>query len=211
MKSNRSSTVTVLDSIVYGIVMMIANAAGTVAVIFFLMIVKAAIGQEAVNQHYVIYILLSALIAAAVVWLGSHFYFKYKIPDICKGESSQSILRSNFLFIVFPAELLRFLLCCLPTMPGPSFGSRFCDGIFAFAPNFLYSRFYLLPSHNHTLEDIREFGYLPVDNIIFILFYLVYFVLHFAVLYILFSRAWEAYDRERNSEVKIRMDPEQIK
>ena len=115
MKNTRNSTI--LDSVVYGIVMFIANVVGTVAIVFFLMILNAVIGQEAANRHYVIFILLTALIAAAVVWLGSSFYFKYKIPDICKGETNQTILRSNFLFIVLPAEILRFILCCLPTMP----------------------------------------------------------------------------------------------
>jgi len=209
MKNTRNSTT--LDSVVYGIVMFIANAAGTVAIVFFLMILKAVIGEEATNRHYVIFILLTALIAAAVVWFGSSFYFKYKIPDICKGETNQTILRSNFLFIVLPAEILRFILCCIPTMPGPTFGFRFCDGIFAIAPNFMYSRFYLLPSYNYNLEDIREFGYLFTDHIVFFVYYLVYFAINFCVLYLLFSRAWEKYDRERKSEVKIRMDPEQIK
>jgi len=202
-------TTTILDSVVYGIIMMIANAAGTVAVIFLLMIVKAAIGQESALQHYRIFPVLFSLIALAVTWIGNRLYFKYKIPDICKGESTTRFLRNCFLFVVLPGEILRFILCCLPTSPGPSFGYRFCDGIFAFAPNFLYDQFYLSP--NHRLPDIREFGYLPADNIIFILFYLVYFVIHIAVLYLLFSRAWEAYERERNSEVKIRMDPEQMK
>lgn len=207
MKNTRNSTI--LDSVVYGIVMMIANAAGTVALTFFLMILEATIGQEAANRHYVIFILLSALIAMAVVWVGSRLYFRYKIPDICKGESNQSILRSNFLFIVLPPEILRFILCCLPTAPGNTFGSRFCDGIFAIAPNFLYNRFYLIP--NNRLPDIREFGYIFTDHIVFFVYYLIYFAFNFCVLYLLFSRAWEKYDRERKSEVKIRMDPEQIK
>lgn len=209
MKSTQ--TTTILDSVVYGIIMMIANAAGTVAFVFFHMIIKATIGEEAANRHYIIFAILYALLAVSVTWAGNRLYFRYKIPDICKGESSVQILRSNFLYIVLPGEILRFLLCCLPTMPGPVFGCRFCDGIFAIAPNFLYSRFYLLRTYNYNLEDIREFGYLPADNIVFLLFYLVYFVIHIAILYLLFSRAWEAYDRERNSEVKIRMDPEQMK
>lgn len=207
MKSTQ--TTTVLDSIVYGITMMIANAAGTVAVIFFLMILKTAIGQESASQHYIVFTFLSSLIALAVTWIGNRLYFKYKIPDICKGESTPQFLRNCFLFVVLHAEILRFILCCLPTSPGPSFGYRFCDGIFAFAPNFLYDQFYLGP--NHRLPDIREFGYTSTDNLVFILFYLIYFVIHFAVLYVLFSRAWEAYDRERKSEVKIRMDPDQMK
>jgi len=207
MKNTRNSTT--LDSVVYGIVMFIANAAGTVAIVFFLMLLNAVIGEEAANRHYVIFILLTALIAAAVVWLGSSFYFKYKIPDICKGETNPTILRSNFLFIVLPAEILRFILCCLPTMPGPTFGFRFCDGIFAIAPNFLYYMFYLQP--NHRLPDIREFGYIFTDHIVFFVYYLVYFAINFCVLYLLFSRVWEKYDRERKSEVKIRMDPEQMK
>ena len=204
-------TTTILDSVVYGIIMMIANAAGTVAFVFFNMIVNATIGQEAANRHYIVFAVLYALLAVSVTWFGIRLYFKYKIPDICKGAGNQSVLRGSFLFVVLPAEILRFLLCCLPTMPGPVFGCRFCDGIFAIAPNFLYSRLYLLPTYNYNLEDIRDFGYLPADNIVFILFYLVYFVIHIAVLYLLFSRAWEAYERERDSEVKIRMDPEQMK
>jgi len=209
MKSTQ--TTTILDSVVYGIIMMIANAAGTAAVIFFLMILRTAVGAISDPPYSVIMIILSALIAMTVTWFGSRLYFRYKIPDICKGESTVQLLRNCFLHIVLPGELLRFFLCCLPTMPGPVFGFRFCDGIFAFAPNFLYSRFYLLPTYGYNLDDIREFGYLPADNIVFILLYLVCFVLHIVILYLLFSRAWEAYDRERNREVRIRMDPEQMK
>ena len=89
------------------------------------------------------------------------------------------------------------------------FGFRFFDGIFAIAPNFLYDQFYITPYNRRA--DIWESGYTFADNAVFFGIYFLYFIITVAVLYFVFAYAWKQYEEARKNEVRIRMDPEQMK
>jgi len=64
---------------------------------------------------------------------------------------------------------------------------------------------------NHRLESIRESGYTLADNAIFFVVYLLYFIITIAVMYFVFSDVWKKYEESRKNDVRIRMDPEQMK
>lgn len=211
MKTMRNATI--LDCIVYCIAMAAANVAGTVALILMLYLFKITIGQAAASEHYVSITIISSVIAVAVSALLIYLYFRYKIPDITpkitEEYDSVHTMRSNFWFMVLPAEILRMVLATLPTAPGSFFGYRFMDGFFAIAPNFLYDQFYITPYNRRA--DIWESGYTFADNAVFFGIYFLYFIITVAVLYFVFAYAWKQYEKARKSEVRIRMDPEQMK
>ena len=213
MDSNRN--VTILESATYTIVMLLANVAGTLFLFLFNAIVKQLIGDEGMEKFYVFLVALFAVVGMAVSLLLIRFYFRYKIPDIVPKNSGdqdkRKLILKNFLFMVLPGEILRFILASLPTRSGYILGRgyRFFDGIFAFPPNFVYDRIWLMP--NNRMQSIDKYGYTFTDNILFIAVYLVYFILNLFLLYLIFSRVWNQYEKERNNEFKIHMDPEQMK
>ena len=211
MKTMRNATI--LDCIVYCIAMAAANVAGTVALILMLYLFKITIGQAAASEHYVSITIISSVIAVAVSALLIYLYFRYKIPDITpkitEEYDSVHTMRSNFWFMVLPAEILRMVLHLLPLAPGRQFLYRFADGFFAFVPNFLFDQFYMSPNSLH--ERIREYGYTLTDNAVFAGIYILYFLLTITVLYFVFAFAWKRYEEARKNEVRIRMDPEQMK
>ena len=137
----------------------------------------------------------------------------YKIADIApkitEEYDSLPTMRSNFRFMVLPAEIFRMVLHLLPLAPGRQFLYRFADGFFAFVPNFLFDQFYMSPNSLH--ERIREYGYTLTDNAVFAGIYILYFLLTITVLYFVFAYAWKQYEEARKNEVRIRMDPEQMK
>jgi len=211
MKNSRNATV--LDCFIYGIVMMVSNLAGTLAMLFVMLLLKESVGQEAVSRNYAIFTIVFSTTAIAVAMILTRLYFKYKIPDIMPKQTDKydtlKMIRSNYLFIVLPAEIIRMILSVLPIPPGKTFGYRFIDGFFAIAPNLTYDQFYMAP--NHRLESIRESGYTLADNAIFFVVYLLYFIITIAVMYFVFSDVWKKYEESRKNDVRIRMDPEQMK
>lgn len=218
MKNGRNTTIT--DSFVYGIVMILANIAGTIGMIASLILIRALrgeLGSFSVKGSgwlwFVPLVLLISSVAIAVTALVTQFYFSYKIPDILPRKNDEAMDRqviwSNFAFIVLPAEIIRFIAAVLWTVPGPVFGYRLLDGFLAIAPNFIFDQFYITPAGR--LEGIRDAGYTMGENLLFGGTYLVYFVITIGVLYFVFSRVWKKWVDARNSEVKLRMDPEQIK
>lgn len=213
MKNERN--VTILDAFVYGIVMFLANLAGTFAMLLFNVIVRNLIGVEGMEKFYSFLVALYAAVGIVLSLFIIRFYFCYKIPDIVPKKSDnkdrQKMILSNWLFMVLPGEILRFILVSLPTKPGVLLGCgyRFFDGLFAFPANFVYDRIYLMP--NNRMPSIYEFGYTFTDNILFIMVYLIYFVINLCLMYILFSKVWVKYEEERKNEFRIHMDPEQMK
>jgi hypothetical protein len=218
MKNGRNTTIS--DSFSYGIVMVIANIAGTIGLFIFMMILRALCGDSVVFSVQVHGWLLCSLldliisaVAMVVTALVTRFYFSYKIPDILPRNNDnaleqQSIWR-NFAFMVLPAEIIRMVAASTCTVPGQMFGYRLFNGFFTIVPNFLFDQFYLTPTGR--LSQIRETGYTMGENILFVGIYLIYFACTIGVLYLVFSRVWKKCVDVRNSEVKLRMDPEQIK
>lgn len=211
MKIMRNATV--LDCIIYFILMAAANVAGALSLILVLYLVKMTAGQAAAARQYVIVTIVSAVAAIVVTALLTYLYFRYKIADIApkitEEYDSLPTMRSNFRFMVLPAEILRMVLHLLPLAPGRQFLYRFADGFFAFVPNFLFDQFYMSPNSLH--ERIREYGYTLTDNVVFAGIYILYFLLTITVLYFVFAYAWKQYEEARKNEVRIRMDPEQMK
>ncbi len=212
MKNERN--VTILDSVIYCIVMFAANIVGTFSIFLFNAIVRVLIGVEGMGKFYGFLLALYAAVGIAATVFVTRFYFRYKISEIVpkkNTDSSWKLILSSCLFMVLPGEILRFILASLPTEPGVLLGRgyRFFDGLFAFPANFVYDRIYLMP--NNRTMSISEAGYTFMDNFLFIMVYLVYFIITIALLYLIFSRVWRRYEDERRNEVKIHMDPEQMK
>jgi hypothetical protein len=130
-----------------------------------------------------------------------YLYFKRKISDVEMkpyNENLGSVIYKTFLSTVFPAEIIRFILLCIPTKLGSVLGMRFFDGFFAFAPNFIYDQFYVAPNGLHSI--IRERGFTFGDNMVFILVYLMYFVINTLILLLVYRHVWKAIDKECNGE-----------
>jgi len=89
------------------------------------------------------------------------------------------------------------------------FGYRFVDGIFAIAPNFLCDQLYLTP--NNRMTSIRKYGYTISDHLHFLGIYLPYLMIVLVAAFLLFYWMWRRNERDYAQEVKIRMDPSQIK
>ena len=218
MKNGRNTTIS--DSFSYGIVMVIANIAGTIGLFIFMMILRALCGDSVVFSVQVHGWLLCSLldliisaVAMVVTALVTRFYFSYKIPDILPRNNDNALEQQNiwrnFAFMVLPAEIIRMVAALTCTVPGQMFGYRLFNGFFTIVPNFLFDQFYLTPTGR--LAQIRETGYTMGENLLFSGIYLVYFVLTIGVLYFVFSRVWKKCANDRNNEVKLRMDPEQMK
>lgn len=218
MKNGRNTTIS--DSFSYGIVMVIANIAGTIGLFIFMMILRALCGDSVVFSVQVHGWLLCSLldliisaVAMVVTALVTRFYFSYKIPDILPRNNDNALEQQNiwrnFAFMVLPAEIIRMVAALTCTVPGQMFGYRLFNGFFTIVPNFLFDQFYLTPTGR--LSQIRETGYKMGENILFVGIYLIYFACTIGVLYLVFSRVWKKCVDVRNSEVKLRMDPEQIK
>ncbi len=213
MKGARN--VTILDTFVYVIVMFLANAIGTLATFVFNAILMYAVPLEVIEKLYPVFVALYAAVGIAVTIFVTRFFFRYKISDIVPKKyeygDRQILILSNYLYMVLPGEILRFILSSLPTKPGDILGRgyRFFDGLFAFPANFVYDRVYLMPQGR--FSSILEYGYTFTDNILFVMVYLVYFVLSLFLLYLVFSKVWDKYEEERKNEFRIHMDPEQMK
>ena len=211
MKNERNTTV--LDCFVYGIVMFISNLAGTLSMLLLMLLLKYTIGHELVMKIYAVIVFACTFISIAVAVILTRLYFKHKMSDIVPKQDTEydakKLIPSNYYFMVLPAETLRMILSILPLPPGKTFGYRFIDGFFAIAPNFTYDQLYMVP--NNRLESIRESGYTFADNAVFFVFYLVYFIINIAFLYFVFRDVWNKYEDERKNEVRITMDPEQMK
>ncbi len=190
--------VTVLDSFVYVIVMFLANAIGTLATFVLNAIIMNLVPLEGTEKLYPIFVALYAAVGIAVTIFVTRFYFRYKISDIvpkkCEYGDRQKLILSNYLYMVLPGEILRFILASLPTKPGDILGRgyRFFDGLFAFPANFVYDRVYLMPQGR--FSSILEHGYTFTDNILFIMIYLVYFVFSLVLLYLVVSKVLDKYE-----------------
>ena len=213
MKGERN--VTILDTFVYVIVMFLANAIGTLATFVLNAIIMNLVPLEGIEKLYPMFVALYAAVGIAVTLFITRFYFHHKIsaivPKKYEYRDRQKLILNNYLFMVLPGEILRFILASLPTKPGDILGRgyRFFDGLFAFPANFVYDRVYLMP--NNRIPNIIEQGYIFLDNILFIMIYLVYFVLSLFLLYLVFSKVWDKYEEQRKNEFRIHMDPEQMK
>lgn len=211
MKIDKNTTV--LDCFVYGIVMLFSNLAGTLVMLLLMIILKYTIGQEGVLKIYAVILFVCTFVSIAAAVFLTRLYFRYKISDIVPkpGENydAKRIIVRNYLFMVLPAEILRMILSILPLPPGNMFGYRFFDGVFAIAPNFICDQLYMMP--NSRIGNIRESGYTFTDNAVFFVIYLMYFLICITVLYFAFRDVWNKYEDERKNEVRITMDPEQMK
>ena len=122
---NPKRSVTALDTVKYGVVMMLANLGGTIAALVVLSLLRTVTS----DRLLVLVLFLAVLIAGTPIltWL----YFRYKIPDIVPkcgdGVSSRRMIFDTFLRVVLPAEIMRWILVSLPTEPGHilEFGYRF--------------------------------------------------------------------------------------
>lgn len=200
--------------------MIIANIVGTVGCFLFMMIIRVLGGDRgllSIKEHgwlvCIVPVLIISAVAMVVTALVTRFYFSYKIPDILPRNNDDASERQNiwrnFAFMVLPAEIIRMVAASTCTVPGQMFGYRLFNGFFTIVPNFLFDQFYLTPTGR--LSQIRETGYTMGENILFVGIYLIYFACTIGVLYLVFSRVWKKCVDVRNSEVKLRMDPEQIK
>ena len=163
MKNGRNTTIS--DSFSYGIVMVIANIAGTIGLFIFMMILRALCGDSVVFSVQVHGWLLCSLldliisaVAMVVTALVTRFYFSYKIPDILPRNNDNALEQQNiwrnFAFMVLPAEIIRMVAASTCTVPGQMFGYRLFNGFFTIVPNFLFDQFYLTPTGR--LSQIRE-------------------------------------------------------
>ncbi len=195
--------------------MFLANAVGTLAIFAFNAIIMNIVPLEGTEKLYAMFVALYAAVGIAVTIFITRFYFRYKISDIVpkkyEYKDKQKLILNNYLFMVLPGEISRFVLASLPTKPGDILGRgyRFFDGLFAFPANFVYDRVYLMP--NERIPSIIEYGYITMDNILFVMVYLVYFVLILSLMYLVFTGVWNKYEEERKHEFRIHMDPEQMK
>ena len=199
------------DGFGYILFMTLANLAGAAAMLVFMYFVSKSNDTDLVNQYFVPFSLLVASIAVATSALITGIYFHRKLPDIIptEGNTGSKNILTSYLRLVLPGEILRFILCSIPTKPGMMFGYRFFDGFLALAPNYLWDMFYVIPKGR--MEHIRKIGYSGTDNLVFLAFYLAYLVVILAVYFFLFKRAWQAEETTRKNEVKLRMDPDQMK
>ena len=191
--------------------MFLANLAGTIVLLFLMLIIKKVFALDYMPRSFGRVVPVFAAVSMAGTPAVTFFCFRYKIPSFVPRRDKGNAERKTILRNLLPAEFLRAVLASLPTKPGVilGFGYRFFDGIFAIAPNFMYDQIYLVPQNR--LESIRDHGYITQDNRVFIAVYLVYFVLNLFLQYLLYTKIWKKYEEARNNEVRITMDPEQMK
>lgn len=188
-----------------------ANLAGAIAMLILLYFVSKSNDADLIRQHYVIFSLLDAAVAMAVTALLTGLYFHRKMPDVLshEGDASPAYILKCFCRWVLPGEIVRLILCSLPTKPGMMFGYRFLDGFFALVPNYLWDMFYVIP--NNRLDSMRELGYSATDNLVFLAIYTVYLAVLLIVYFFLFKTIWRAAETARRNEVKLHMNPDQMK
>lgn len=203
--------ITLRDSLGYSVWMVIANLAGAAAMLLLLYFVSKSNDVDLVREYYVPFSLLDASIAVATAALITGIYFHRKTPDLLlpEREAGNKDILNSFCRLVLPGELLRLILCSLPTTPGMMFGYRLFDGFFALAPNYLWDMFYVIP--NNRMESMRDAGYSAADNLVFLAFYLAYLAVILAVYFFTFRTVWKTAETARKNEVKLRMDPDQMK
>lgn len=199
------------DSLGYFAFMIIANLAGTVATLLLISILGKTNDRDIVVKNYKLFAIIFAFIGIAITIAIIAFYFKRKLSKIfpIETETKRTDILKNCALLVLPGEILRFILSAVSMTPGNMFGYRFFDGFLAFAPNLVYDWFYLVP--NNRLEDIRKFGYTFTDNSLFLVIYFIYFIVVVGVLFFVFSKMWKNIDKAHKNEIKIRMDPSQMK
>lgn len=203
--------ITLRDRFGYAVWMIIANLAGAAAMLLLVYFVSKSNDADLVRQYYVPFSILLALVAMATTALITGIYFHRNVPDLLspEGDAGCKDILNSFCRLVLPGELLRLILCSLPTTPGMMFGYRFLDGFFALAPNYLWDMFYVIP-HNR-MDSMRDSGYSATDNLVFLAFYLVCLAVILAVYFFTFRAIWKSAEAVRKNEVKLRMDPDQMK
>ncbi len=213
MKTEKN--VTVADIVAYGVLTFIANLAGTLVMLLIAIVLRKTIGLEAAQKAGLVFIIILVAASIAGTLFVTFLYLRYKLPDIVpkseNGISNTKTITSYFLTMILPAEVFRAILTSIPTRPGSifGFGYRFFDGIFAFNSNFLFDQFYLTPQGRW--DRVWDHGFSTQDNLVFFAVHIVCFVIHLFLLYLLYTKVWRNYEEARNSEVKMRMDPEQMK
>ena len=215
----KESNTTVHDAVQYALVSFAANAAGTAAFTLLMVVVSKIFGAGTLPRTWY-NALLSVLLVSGVCSAGmlavTYLWFRAKIPDVMpkRGEGradTKTILR-YFLFTVLPGEIVRAILVSLPIAPLYIISSyRFFDGVFAFIPNFIFDSFYLTRYQFRYGDEIWARGFTLQDNLVFLAVYAVYFALNGLLLWLLYSNVWKKYENERESEIRLRMDPEQMK
>jgi len=214
MKSSRN--VNAYDALIYCIVMLVSNLIATASMMLILSVVRGIVSESVLQtliSHPIATSFGVTIIAVCIECLGKGLYFYRKIPDIVTHRdgttfSLPEILR-NACFLILPGEILRLLASMIFSSPGRMFGYRFVDGIFAIAPNFLCDQLYLTP--NNRMTSIRKYGYTISDHLHFLGIYLPYLMIVLVAAFLLFYWMWRRNERDYAQEVKIRMDPSQIK
>lgn len=203
--------ITASDSLGYAVSMVVANIAGAAVMLLLLYFLSKSNDTDLVNQYFVPFSLLVASIAVATSALITGIYFHRKLPDIIptEGNTGSKNILTSYLRLVLPGEILRFILCSIPTKPGMMFGYRFLDGFFALVPNYLWDMFYVIP-HNR-LDSMRDYGYTGADNLVFLAIYIAYLAVILTVYFFLFKHIWKTAETTKKNEVKLCMDPDQMK
>lgn len=195
----------------YMAIMTLANLVGAAAMLLVSYFFSKSNDVELIRRHYILSSLLTAAIQMAATALITGIYFHRTMPDLLPpdDDTSRSDILKHFCRLVLPGEMIRTVLCSLPTKPGMMFGYRFFDGFFALAPNYLWDMFYVIP--NNRLGDMREFGYSAADTLVFLAFYVVCLAVLLTAYFWIFRAVWKTAEATRKSQVKLRMDPEQMK
>ncbi len=200
---------TILDGLIYTFVMILANIAGYWIDYIISVVATKVIGTRMESGWVGIYIFGKSIITMLIVILLISLYFKYKMPDYLpprdRGKSERALIWCNFKYMVLPAEIFRFIIASLPLFPGKTYFFRMFDGALAFPPNYIYGMYCL------DYERVKEFGYTFLDNLCFVGIYLLYFVIHVGLLTFVFYRLWRKVEDEQNKEIRITMDPSQMK
>ena len=122
-------------------------------------------------------------------------------------ESNLSI--TKIISILFPGEFIRLFITSMPWRPSGFSGYRLCGGILNIIPSFVHDQLYLNPLCR--LPDIRENGYTLLDHVTYLFCNFLYFVVYFIFLLFLISSIWKNIVSKKETEIRLTMDPTQIK
>ena len=193
----------ILNALRYMLLMFAAELPASGVFFVALQIVAAIAGKSAIYDYReaIPLLIISTLFGIACAALIRFFYFRSNFSNfLVFGEHRIVDIQStvkNYAFMVFPGELIRFLLSALKFRPSKMLGLHFLEGIFSEAADYYWYCAYLVP--NGKVESSRVNGFSLEDNLHFSYIYLVILVFEMALFALLLYLLYRKYQSEHKN------------
>ena len=198
------------NSFKYAGVMFASEAAASIVFYLSMQLICMIIGKyEFYDYREAIPIMLfSSLFSIVCAVLLRYLFIRKNFKDLLSFTEERAVdHRStilNYIVMIVPGELVRFLLSALTFTPSKMFGLHFLEGAFSFAPDFYWYFTYLVPGGKETSS--RRSGFTAADNLAFSKIYLVYLFAEMAVLLYVVFKLFREYRTEQENKLTMSSD-----